>query len=428
MPRPDAGLLSAGRGMTDSPPRAATLTYEEIEPGQVFEIERTFTREDVLAFAATSGDYSPLHVDSGYAAGTEFGGCVVHGILLASLFSQLVGMRVPGERALYLGQDLTFRRPVRVGETVRALAKVTGKNDAMRTILLATEIRDAENKVAVAGSAKVKVRSTVVAGEREVKAAAISAPDAAGRQARVAIVTGASGGIGAEIARTLSAQGYAVAVSYFRSEERAATVVEEIGRAGGHALAVKCDVREESEVSAAVTMVSKELGAPTLLVNAATGELEQKAFLDLGWSDFQRHLDYQVKAVGELCRAVYPHMKAVGGGSIVNLLSQVTAGPPPSKMADYVTAKWALVGLSRALAAEWADERIRVNMVSPGLVETALTEHYHDRVFKMEAARTPLKRLATPRDVARAVAYLAGDDADFLTGVNLFVTGGQVML
>ena len=113
---------------------------------------------------------------------------------------------------------------------------------------------------------------------------------------------------------------------------------------------------------------------------------------------------------------------------MVNLLSQVTANAPVPRMADYVTAKYALLGLSKALAVEWADDHIRVNMVSPGLVQTELTQHYHDRVFKMEAARTPLNRLATPEDVAKSVAFLVSDEASYLTGVNLFVTGGQVML
>ena len=150
--------------MADSWPRADELAYDDIEPGQVFEIERSFSQENLSAFAALSGDFSPLHVDAEYAATTEFGACVVHGILLASLFSQLVGMRIPGRHALYLGQDLTFRRPVRVGEAVRAIAKVVGKNDATRTIALAMEIRDAGNKVAVAGGAKVKLRDAPASG------------------------------------------------------------------------------------------------------------------------------------------------------------------------------------------------------------------------------------------------------------------------
>ena len=411
--------------MSDAHSHAATLTYEDIAPGQIFEVERTFSQDDLLAFAELSGDFSPLHVDAEFAAGTEFGACVVHGVLLASLFSQLVGMRIPGQNALYLGQDLTFRRPIRVGETVRAVGKVTAKNDATRTISLATEIRDAENKVAVAGTAKVKVR-----GAAAQLPAASTTPVAEQQLAldvRVAIVTGASGGIGADIAQSLAAKGFAVAAIYFRNEQRASEVVAHIRNAGGKALAVQCDVRQQSDIAAALTAVQRALGEPTLLVNVATGELEQRPFAELSWANFQNHLDYQVKAVAEFCQAVYPGMKAAGGGAIVNILSQVTGGQPPSKMADYVTAKYALAGLSRALAVEWAEDRIRVNTVSPGLVQTTLTQHYHERVFKMEASRTPLRRLATTHDVALAVSYLAGDDASFLTGVNLFVSGGQIM-
>jgi 3-oxoacyl-[acyl-carrier protein] reductase len=121
-------------------------------------------------------------------------------------------------------------------------------------------------------------------------------------------------------------------------------------------------------------------------------------------------------------------MKSAGAGAIVNVLSQVTAGAPPMRMADYVSAKYALYGLSKSLAAEWAGDNIRVNMVSPGLIETDLTQHYAERIFKMEASRTPLKRIARPEDVAGAVAYLLSDEAAFITGTNLFVTGGQVMV
>src|SRR6476469_8174826 len=101
-------------------PKANDWTFQQIEVGQGWEIERTFTADDSDKFARLSGDFSPRHVDAEYARSTEFEGRVVHGMLLASLFSQLVGMWLPGKHALYLGHDLSFRRPVLVGETVRA--------------------------------------------------------------------------------------------------------------------------------------------------------------------------------------------------------------------------------------------------------------------------------------------------------------------
>lgn len=410
--------------MSKTFPAASELKFDDILVGQTFELERSFSAQDVLAFAALSGDYSPLHVDSGYASGTEFGAQVVHGVLLASLFSQLVGMRVPGKHALYLGQDLTFRRPVLIDETVRAVARVIGKSDATRTLVLNTEIRSAEDKVIVMGTAKVKVRDDSPAAQRV--SSTVSLPLDSGH--RVALVTGASRGMGAQIAKTLAKKGFAVAVNYFRSADRAHNVVHEIELDGGVAFAVQADVRDAESVSALFAQVVETLGPPRVLVNSAVGEFINRPINDLRWADFVAHMEYQVKAALQLCQGAYPHMKSAGGGAIVNILSQVTAGVPATGMADYVSAKNALMGLSKAMAAEWADDMIRVNMVSPGLARTEMTEHYQERVFRMEAARTPLKRIATPSDVASAVAYLVSEEAAFLTGVNLFVTGGQVML
>jgi 3-oxoacyl-[acyl-carrier protein] reductase len=405
---------------------AATLGYRDIHVGATFQCERTFTEEDLDRFAELSGDFSPLHMDQGYAAATPFGGRVVHGMLLASLFSQLVGMQIPGRHALYLGQDLSFRVPVRVGEMVRASAKVTGKIEATRTVVLATEIRSAEGKIAVSGSAKVKVRDNdpAIPPPATTLGAAV-APRAT--QHTVALVTGASRGIGAAVAQILAARGIAVAVNYFRNAERAEQIVGAIRDIGGRAMALRADVRDRTESRRLVNTVVENFGGLDMLVNGATGPLQPRPATELDWAAFEEHLVYQVKSVMETCQAAFPHMKSRGGGSIVNVVSQVATGSPPSMMADYVTAKHALKGLSRALAVEWAGDNVRVNTVSPGLVQTELTEHYPEMMFKAETARTPLKRLARPADVAGAVAYLLGEDATFLTGVDLAVTGGQVM-
>src|SRR5262249_46218637 len=139
-------------------------------------------------------------------------------------------------------------------------------------------------------------------------------------------------------------------------------------------------------------------------------------------------LKYQVHAVTNVCQASHAALKSSGKACIVNVLSQVVANQPPARMASYVTAKYALFGLSKALAIEWADDHIRVNMVSPGLTQTDMTQHYHERIFKMEASKVPLRRITQATDVAAATAFLLSEEASFLTGVNLFVTGGQTML
>lgn len=403
-------------------PSAESLEFEDIQIGMEFVFEHTFTYENVWQFAELSGDYSPLHVDPAYAATTEFGKCVVHGILLASLFSQLVGMRIPGKPALYLGQDLTFRRSVLVGERVRANAKVTAKTEATRSIILSTEIRSADGRVAVSGTAKVKIRDS---GMTSPLPSIIPSKQAT---AKVAVIAGGTGGIGTAIANALIKQGVAVALLYHSNENRADRVVASLTQQSGSACAFKTDVTDPERLRSTFVQIVDTLGEPTIAINCASTAIGHRAAIDLAREDFQRHLDVQVHAAADILRIAHPYMKKAGGGAIINIASQVTADVPPPRMADYVTAKYALVGLSKALAIEWAEDNIRVNIVSPGLVQTELTQHNQDRVFKMEAARTPLKRLATVDDVARAVAFLANEENSFITGVNLSVTGGQVML
>ncbi|MBF0294568.1 MAG: SDR family oxidoreductase [Magnetococcales bacterium] len=399
----------------------AESTFASIRMGDAFRVERTFTREDLDRFADLSGDFSTLHMDETYARHSGFGGRVVHGMLLAALFSNLVGMRLPGKHALYLSQELAFRRPVLAGEPIVAIARVTGLNPPTRTLLLATEIRNAEDQVVVSGLARVKVR------DEEPLPDAIPPtplPHAANRKA--VLVVGASGGVGSATARLLAESGMAVAVHYHQNAPAAERITRAILDQGGTACAIGADLRDPEAADHLIRTTLDRLGRLDGLVNAPLGELAHRAIHELTWSHFMQHLDLQLKAVFHLCRAAHPHLRQTGG-AVVNLLSQVVWDAPPPRMADYVAAKHALKGFSKALAVEWAEDAIRVNTVSPGLLRTAATEHLSERIFKGEAARTPLRRLAEPDEIARAIRFLLGEEARFLTGIDLPVTGGQTM-
>jgi NAD(P)-dependent dehydrogenase (short-subunit alcohol dehydrogenase family) len=304
---------------------------------------------------------------------------------------------------------------------VSARAKVASKNPATATISLTTEIRDAEERVLVSGVGRVKLRGP------SAYAAETTQPAIFHAEGPVAIVTGGVRGIGGAIARRLVRAGYDV-VAAFRSNEAAAHAqTAAITRLGGRFRAVRADITREEDLDRLVSAAGAAGRPVRVLVNAAIGELVTVAADELQWREFGDHLDTQVKGVFNLARRVHPLMKAAGGGAIVNLLSQVVNNAPPKGMAHYVTAKYALMGLSKALAAEWASDNIRVNMISPGLARTELTQGYSDRVFTMERIKTPLRRLVEPSDVAEAAAFLVGEDAGFITGINLLLTGGQDM-
>lgn len=410
--------------MTSFHKQVSELTFDTIAIGDVFELDWSFSREDVLRFAELSGDFSPLHVNVAYAETTEFGQPVVHGMLLASLFSNMVGMKIPGKLALYLGQDLAFRKPVYIGESLKVRAKVTARNVGTATISLATEIRNSRDIIVVSGTGKVKIRDTqqIVANSPPTTITPAQKSDCP-----IAVVTGASKGLGAAIARKLANQGYICILVYRSSDHDAGIVQRDIESAGGIAIPFKADIANDEDLDLLETMVRKEYGRVSALVNGAIGDLSLVPIMELHWSDFEYYFNTQVKAVLGLSQRLSPLMQNNGGGSIVNILSQVVHNTPPVEMAHYVTAKYALMGLSKAMASEWAQKKIRVNNISPGLARTSLTQHYQEKIFKMEALKTPLGRLVDVDDIANTVSFLLSDDAAFMTGSNLFLTGGSDM-
>ncbi len=244
---------------------------------------------------------------------------------------------------------------------------------------------------------------------------------------RVAVVTGASRGIGAATARLLAAEGAAVAVNYHRSEGAARAVVDAIVRAGGRAVAVRADVREASDVAALVDAAARELGPVDTLVSNASIGFPVKPFADYSWEEFQAKLEGELRAAFHCCKAVVPGMIARGGGCIVAISSGLSRRPGAGFCA-HSAAKSGLDGFMRALALELGPHAIRVNVVAPGLTDTDAVAHMPEAGKAAAARGTPLGRIALPDDVAGAVLALAADTSRFVTGAYLPVSGGALML
>lgn len=249
---------------------------------------------------------------------------------------------------------------------------------------------------------------------------------------KVALVTGASRGIGAAIARELAAHGAAVGVNYFRSEEAAAEVVRGIRDAGGRALALRADVRDGEQVRAATDRLAAEFGGVDVLVNNALHNyrfdpVANRPFERMEWAEYQEQVDGTLRAAYHTCQAALPHFRARGGGRVVNILTNLITLPVVQYHA-YTTAKSAMLGFSRNLAAELGPEGIAVNMVAGGLVmTTAASEPTTPQVQEIVRGSTPLRRLAEPADVARAVVAFSSDLMGFATGQYLAVDGGLTM-
>jgi 3-oxoacyl-[acyl-carrier protein] reductase len=248
-------------------------------------------------------------------------------------------------------------------------------------------------------------------------------------QGKVALVTGAGGGIGRAIALELGRHGAAVAVNYRRSRENAEAVVRELAGGGATAVAFGCDVTRAGDVRAMVASVERELGGLDILVNNAGDLIGRKGLADITEEYYREVMDVNVLSTLLCSQAAAPLIAARGGGAIVTMssLAAHNGGGPGAYI--YAAAKAAILALTKGLARELAPRRIRVNCVSPGLI--GRTE-FHGRftppdAFAAAEKTVPLGRAGTPEEVARVVAFLASDDASYLVGETIEVNGGMFM-
>ena len=237
-----------------------------------------------------------------------------------------------------------------------------------------------------------------------------------------ALVTGASGGIGADIARALHAAGASVGLSGTRVEPLEALAAE----LGGRAHVLPCNLSNAEEVEGLVKRATEAMGAVDILVNNA-GITRDGLAMRMSDDDWQSVIDVNLTAAFRLCRAAIRGMMKARWGRIVNI-SSVVGRAGNAGQANYAASKGGLVALSKSLAEEVASRGITVNCVSPGFIETAMTEKLNDAQRATILASVPAGRMGTPQEIAAAVLYLASVEAAYVTGATLHVNGGMDMV
>lgn len=242
---------------------------------------------------------------------------------------------------------------------------------------------------------------------------------------KIALVTGASRGIGRGIALQLAREGWDVCVNYIQQREAAEAVAAQIRSIGQNAMAVQADVADGGAVNAMVRAVEAQLGPVTLAVNNA-GISGQGLFQDTSDEMWDRHMAVNLGGARNVIRAVLPHMLSEKSGCIVNI-SSIWGLRGASCEVAYACSKAAVIGLTRSLALELAPSGIRVNCVAPGCIETDMVRVLGEETRAMLVEETPLGRLGTPEDIAHAVAFFASEKASFLTGQVLTADGGFIV-
>lgn len=242
---------------------------------------------------------------------------------------------------------------------------------------------------------------------------------------KTAFVTGGSRGIGAAIVRRLAAEGYAVGINYLQSKDKAESLAEELRSQGVRALALQADVADGGAVTAAIREVEARLGPIDLLVNNA-GIAQNDLFQDTPEELWHRMFAVHADGAFHTIQAVLPRMLHEKAGCIINISSIWGLRGAACEVA-YAASKAAVIGLTRSLAAELAPSHIRVNCVAPGVIGTDMVRGLGEGTVAALIDQTPAGRLGSPEDIAKAVAFLACEDADFITGQVLTVDGGFIL-
>jgi NAD(P)-dependent dehydrogenase (short-subunit alcohol dehydrogenase family) len=243
----------------------------------------------------------------------------------------------------------------------------------------------------------------------------------------VAIVTGGASGIGLAISERLSSDGNAVAI-FDRDGAAAEAAASKIGASGGTAIGVTVDVTDRSQIDAGVAEARSRLGVPTILVNCA-GLDGFDPFLKIDLDTWNRILAVNLTGTFECCQAVVPEMLEAGWGRIVNISSSSAHSGQPL-MTHYVAAKAGVIGFTKALALELGPKGITVNTIPPGFIDTPMLRRSEAKGLLGEgvdanAARTPVRRVGRPEDIAAACSFLVREEASYITGQVIGVNGGR---
>ncbi|RAZ70047.1 3-oxoacyl-[acyl-carrier-protein] reductase [Planococcus maitriensis] len=242
---------------------------------------------------------------------------------------------------------------------------------------------------------------------------------------KTAIITGASRGIGAAIARRFAEEGANIVVNYSGSQDKAEAVVAGIAQSGGKAIAVKADVADADAVKSLADAAMKEFGSIDILVNNA-GITRDNLMMRMKEDEWDDVINTNLKGVFLCTKAVTRQMMKQRAGRIINIAS-IVGVMGNAGQANYVAAKAGVIGLTKTTARELASRGITANAVAPGFITTDMTEKLGDDVQSSMLAQIPLARFGAPEDVANAALFLASDEASYVTGQTLHLDGGMVM-
>ncbi len=394
--------------------REANLTLDQIKAGDERQFAFALSNQTTqLAAKVLKSGLGDANVSTSKAPSKT--GFDINNLMAASLLSTFVGLCLPGRYATFMDFQLNFQKNIAQKKKYVLKGRIDFKSDSTATLVEAVSILDSAGIPMATGHVKAKVNPPDVQMPTmdELKKD-VGNVDFKGR---VALITGASRGIGEVIAKYFSLHGAKVVINYAKSKSDAHRVAREIKKNGGQALVVQADITDRAEVKRMISAVISKFGSIDILVNNAVRSFYPIALNELSWEEIQKDIDVNVKGAFYCCQEIIPLMRQRKSGKIINL-STVAVENPPAGQAKYVISKAALEGLTKSLAVELAGDHIQAHCVVPSLVETDLTKHI-SKIF------TEKIKKVKPVDVARAVMNLAAPE-NATTGQRVVLTGDSL--
>lgn len=409
---------------------------DEFNLGDSYRDKFVVTDDVVKKFADFSLDFNPIHIDQHYAKSRGYSRQVAHGVIQLSYLSKMIGMDFPGPGSIWINQTVDWLLPVLVGDTIEIVLTIISRSSSAKILTLSVEIFNENNKKVMEGESQVKITENLSSQIND----EINKPidfslsqdskeylsNKHNSTKRVALITGASRGIGEAIARRLSCDGFSVAINYRNDVKSAKTIVDSIISSGGDAIAVQADITSRSDIVRMSKKIFSKWGRCDIVIHGASPPIQLIKTEEVKYEDIGLYLNTYLKGAVLLVENFSKSMIQNKFGRFVFLGSSVLYGAPPQGMAAYVTAKEALWGYTKSVATDMAHYGITSNMVSPGLTITDLTSEISARVKEVEAMKSPVRRLVTAEDTAYHVAHLCADYSGYLNGINLPITSSPV--
>jgi 3-oxoacyl-[acyl-carrier protein] reductase len=390
------------------------------------------SEEVVAKFAEFSQDYNPMHMDRDFAKSHGYARRVAHGIIQLSYISKVIGMDFPGKGAMWMNQTVDWLSPVFINDEIDVVLTIKEYSESANLLTLSTEIFNQNKQKIMTGLAQVKMTTAISVNlKKPVKLSnSIDSENIPSKKKsldkKVALVTGASRGIGEEIVKKLAQENYAVIVNYKKNKNMADNVVNTIISAGGEAISICADMSNEAAVESMAGTILEKWGRCDVVIHGASPPIKFIKAEKANYNDVGIYLEIYLKGAMSLVNLFSPYMKGNQFGRFIFLGTSYLYATPPRGMAAYVSAKEALWGYTKALSSEIAYNGITVNMVSPSLTITDLTNDIPARIKEVEAFKNPTRRLVTTIDIASQVVHLCSEDSSYINGINLPITATPV--